>query len=198
MNIVCLDLEGVLIPEIWLGVAELTGEPRLQKTTRDIPIYDELMRYRLGILDELGIGIDVIQSVIDQLEPLPGAPEFLDALRSRYQVAILSDTFYEFAMPLMAKLDHPFLLCHRLDIEDGRIADYRLRQPDPKRAAVKAFHSLRYRVTAAGDSYNDVAMLEEADAGIFFSAPDNVLAEFPQYPHAQSYEALAELIESVQ
>ncbi len=198
MNIVCLDLEGVLIPEIWLGVAERTGESRLTKTTRDIPVYDDLMQYRLGILDETGIGIDVVQDVISGLEPLPGAADFLDELRRRYQVAILSDTFYEFAMPLMAKLDHPFLLCHRLEVEAGRITGYKLRQPDPKRASVQAFHNLRYRVTAAGDSYNDVAMLEEADAGIFFCAPDNVLNEFPQYPHATDYAALLEMIEAAQ
>ena len=194
----CLDLEGVLIPEIWLGVAERTGEARLTKTTRDIPVYDELMRYRLGILDETGIGIDVVQEVIGGMEPLPGAADFLSDLRTRYQVAILSDTFYEFAMPLMAKLDHPFLLCHRLEIDGNRIAGYRLRQPDPKRASVQALHSLRYRVTAAGDSYNDVAMLEEADAGILFRAPDNVLAEFPEYPHTTEYAGLAELIEAAQ
>ena len=198
MNIVCLDLEGVLIPEIWLGVAERTGEARLTKTTRDIPVYDDLMRYRLDILDETGIGIDVVQEVIGGMDPLPGAADFLSNLRTRYQVAILSDTFYEFAMPLMAKLDHPFLLCHRLEIDGNRIAGYRLRQPDPKRASVQALHSLRYRVTAAGDSYNDVAMLEEADAGILFRAPDNVLAEFPQYPHTTEYSGLAELIEAAQ
>ncbi len=198
MNIVCLDLEGVLIPEIWLGVAERTGEERLTKTTRDIPVYDDLMRYRLDILEETGIGIDVIQEVIGGLDPLPGAQDFLDELRREYQVAILSDTFYEFAMPLMKKLGHPLLLCHRLEVAAGRIAGYRLRQPDPKRASVKAFHSLNYRVTAAGDSYNDVAMLEEADAGIFFCAPDNVLAEFPQYPHAETYDRLLELIEAAQ
>ncbi len=198
MNIVCLDLEGVLIPEIWLGVAERTGEQRLTKTTRDIPVYDDLMRYRLDILDETGIGIDVVKEVSDTLEPLPGAADFLDNLRLHYQVAILSDTFYEFAMPLMAKLGHPFLLCHRLEVKAGKIVGYKIRQPDPKRASVKALHDLRYKVTAAGDSYNDVAMLEEADAGIFFSAPDNVLAEFPQYPHAKTYDELTNLIEAAQ
>lgn len=196
MHILCLDLEGVLVPEIWLGVAERTGIDDLRLTTRDIRDYDELMQHRLRVLDREGVTLALIQEVISELRPLPGASSFLDAMRRRYQVAILSDTFYEFATPLMAQLGLPFLLCHRLAVEGDRIVGYQLRQPDPKRAAVKAFHGLRYRVVAAGDSFNDVAMLEEADAGIFFSAPDNVTAQFPQYPTTANYDALAVAIEA--
>lgn len=195
MNVLCLDLEGVLIPEIWQAVADRTGIDALRKTTRDIPVYDDLMKLRLGVLAEHDLPLSTIQSVIDQLDPLPGAPEFLGWARQRFQVAIISDTFYQFAMPLMAKLGWPTLLCHRLVVEDDRIVDYRIRQPDPKRHSVRAFQSLNYRVLAAGDSYNDVSMLEEADAGFFFCAPDNVRAEYPQYPHATDYQALMTLLE---
>jgi phosphoserine / homoserine phosphotransferase len=196
LDILCLDLEGVLIPEIWQAVADRTGIDALRKTTREVPVYDELMRMRLGILAEHDLPLSTIQQVIDQLEPLPGAPEFLGWARQHYQVAIISDTFYQFAMPLMAKLGWPTLLCHRLVVEDDRIVDYRIRQPDPKRQSVKAFRSLNYRVLAAGDSYNDVSMLEEADAGFLYCAPDNVRREFPQYPFAGDYAALQRLLES--
>ncbi len=196
MNVLCLDLEGVLIPEIWQAVADRTGIDALRKTTRDIPVYDELMELRLGVLAEHDLALSMIQDVIDGLEPLPGAPEFLGWARQHFQVAIISDTFYQFAMPMMAKLGWPTLFCHRLEIEDDRIVGYRIRQPDPKRRSVQAFQSLNYRVLAAGDSYNDVSMLEEADAGFFFCAPDNVRAEFPQYPHATDYEALKRLLEN--
>lgn len=181
MHLACLDLEGVLVPEIWIGVAERTGLPELRLTTRDVADYDELMRHRLAVLDDHGIGLSTIQSVIADLGPLPGAAEFLDELRGRAQVVILSDTYYEFAMPLMAQLGHPVLFCHRLELDGDRIAGYRLRQPDSKRAAVRAFHDLNFKVVAAGDSYNDTAMLAEADAGILVGPPDSLVAEFPQF-----------------
>ena len=167
MELACLDLEGVLVPEIWIAFAERTGIEELRATTRDIPDYDVLMRQRLGLLDQHKLKIGDIQEVIATLEPLPGAAEFLDWLRERFQVIILSDTFYEFSQPLMRQLGWPTLFCHRL-ISDasGRVVDYKLRQTDPKRASVKALHSLNYRVIAAGDSYNDTTMLGEADVGI--------------------------------
>ena len=196
MHILCLDLEGVLIPEIWIGVAERTGIEGLKLTTRDIPDYDELMTGRLALLREHGLGMDDIQAVIGGLEPLPGARAFLDWARERVQVAILSDTFYEFAKPLMAQLGFPMLLCHRLSVDGaGAVTDYHIRQPDPKRASVKAFHGLNYKILAAGDSFNDTSMLEEADAGFFFRAPANVTEQFPQYPATDSYEGLQGLIE---
>ena len=191
MEIACLDLEGVLIPEIWINFAEKTGIDALRATTRDIPDYDQLMQQRLRILDEHNLGYNEIQEVIATLSPLDGAVDFVDWLRERFQVVILSDTFYEFSQPLMRQLGFPTLLCHRLEIgEDGRVLDYKLRQKDPKRQSVKAFHSLTYRVIAAGDSYNDTTMLAEADAGILFMAPDNVVEEFPQFPAVFSYEDL--------
>ena len=195
MQIVCLDLEGVLVPEIWLGVAERTGVEALKKTTRDIKDYDELMQYRLSILEQENISLSLIQDVIGGLTPLPGAAEFLQGLRRQHQVAILSDTFYQFAAPLMAQLEHPFLLCHNLEIADDRIVGYRLRQPDPKRASVRAFHDLRYKVVAAGDSFNDLAMLDEADAGFFFNAPDQIASQFPQHPRKDSYADLSRAID---
>jgi phosphoserine/homoserine phosphotransferase len=191
MHIACLDLEGVLVPEIWISVAERTGIEALRRTTRDEPDYDKLMRSRLAILAKHGLGLPDIQAVIAGLHPLEGACEFVDWLRERHQVVILSDTFYEFAAPLMRQLGWPTLLCHRLESDRaGRITDYHLRMPDQKRAAVKAFHELRFRVIAAGDSYNDVAMLMEADAGILFRPPDNVVREFPQFPVALDYDAM--------
>ncbi|MBX3707273.1 MAG: bifunctional phosphoserine phosphatase/homoserine phosphotransferase ThrH [Pseudomonadales bacterium] len=196
MDVLCLDLEGVLIPEIWPAVAERTQIAELRKTTRDIPVYDELMQMRLAVLAANDLPLTLIQQVIDTLDPLPGAAAFLDWARERYQVMIISDTFYQFAMPLMAKLGYPALLCHKLVVENDRIVGYRIRQPDPKRRSVQAFKSLRYRVLAAGDSYNDVTMLEEADAGFLFRAPDNVRAEFPQYPHAVEYADLQRLLEA--
>jgi phosphoserine / homoserine phosphotransferase len=190
---VCLDLEGVLVPEIWINVAERTGIEALRATTRDIPDYDVLMRQRLGILREHKLGLPDIQAVIDSMGPLEGALDFLRQLYERYQVVLLSDTFYEFAAPLMRQLGHPTLLCHRLRVgSDGMIEGYQLRQPDSKREAVKAFHLLKYSVMAAGDSYNDTAMLSEADAGILFSPPDNVIAEFPQFPVTTDYKQLGD------
>ncbi|MCG8393256.1 MAG: bifunctional phosphoserine phosphatase/homoserine phosphotransferase ThrH [Pseudomonadales bacterium] len=191
MELLCLDLEGVLIPEIWINFAEKTGIDELRATTRDIPDYDELMQMRLRILDEHGYGLPDIQAVIDTLDPLDGAKEFVDWAREHFQLIILSDTFYEFARPLMKKLGWPTLFCHRLEVDDnGRITDYKLRQKDPKRMSIKAFHSLNYHCIAAGDSYNDTTMLSEAEQGILFHAPDNVIAEFPQFPSVHSYDDL--------
>ena len=191
MEIACLDLEGVLVPEIWINFAEKTGIEELKATTRDIPDYDVLMKQRLAILNQHKLGLNEIQEVIDSLGPMEGALEFVDWLRERFQVVILSDTFYEFAQPLMRQLRWPTLFCHRLEVaEDGRIVDYKLRQTDPKRSSVKAFHSLNYRCIAAGDSYNDTTMLSEAEAGILFKAPQNVIDEFPQFPSVTTYEDL--------
>lgn len=183
MQIVCLDLEGVLVPEIWIAFAHATGIEGFMRTTRDEPDYDRLMRYRLALLREHGLKLPDIQAVIAGMAPLPGAREFLDALRERYQVVILSDTFYQFADPLMAQLGRPTLLCHRLVVDaDGTVADYRLRMPDQKRCAVEAFKALNFRVLAAGDSYNDTAMLAAADAGFFIHPPPAIAAQFPQFP----------------
>ncbi|MFT5321347.1 MAG: phosphoserine/homoserine phosphotransferase [Pseudohongiellaceae bacterium] len=191
MEIACLDLEGVLIPEIWINFAEKTGIEALRATTRDIPDYDQLMQQRLRLLDEHKLGYKEIQEVISTLEPLEGAVEFINWLKENFQVVILSDTFYEFSQSLMRQLGFPTLLCHRLEIsEDGRVVDYKIRQKDPKRQSVKAFHGLNYRVIAAGDSYNDTTMLAEADQGILFMAPDNVIAEFPQFPAVDTYDDL--------
>src|SRR5690554_4369225 len=193
VELACLDLEGVLIPEIWIAFAEKTGIQELRATTRDIPDYDVLMKQRLKLLEQHGYGLPDIQEVIATLDPLEGAVEFVEWLRDRFQVVILSDTFYEFALPLMKKLGYPTLLCHKLVVDDnGKVIDYTLRQKDPKRQSVKAFHSLNYRVIAAGDSYNDTTMLAEADAGILFHAPENVIREFPQFPAVHTYEDLKE------
>lgn len=191
MELACLDLEGVLVPEIWIEFAERTGIDELRATTRDIPDYNVLMRQRLALLDQHKLRIDDIQEVIAGLAPLPGAIDFVDWLRERFQVIILSDTFYEFSQPLMKQLSWPTLFCHRLVTDDeGRVVDYKLRQVDPKRASVKAFHSLNYKVIAAGDSYNDTTMLSEADVGILFHAPQNVIDEFPQFQAFQEFEDL--------
>ena len=198
MDILCLDLEGVLVPEVWQAVARETQIPELLKTTRDIPNYDDLMNYRLGIIDQNDITLSQIQAEIAKLTPLPGAADFLRWARQHFQVAIISDTFYEFAAPLMAQLDEPFLLCHKLEISNDRIKGYRLRQADPKRNSVKAFKSLELNIIAAGDSFNDVSMLEEADAGIFFQAPDKVREQFPQYPLANDYGELQSLVLAAQ
>ena len=191
MILACLDLEGVLIPEVWIHFADKTGIDALRMTTREEPDYDVLMKMRLQVLADNGLGLPDIQEVIGRMRPLEGALEFVDWLRERFQVVILSDTFYQFAAPLMAQLGHPTLFCHDLAIAaDGRVSDYRIRMPDQKRAAVRAFHDLNFKVIAAGDSYNDTTMLGEADAGILFRPPDNVIAEFPQYPVATTYDAL--------
>ncbi len=189
-TLVTLDLEGVLVPEIWVAVADRTGIDALRRTTRDEPDYDVLMRYRLDVLDEHGLTMSLVQDVIAGLEPLPGAKAFLDELRARTQVIILSDTFEQFAAPLMRQLGMPTVFCHRLVVEDDRIVDYRLRQPDQKQCSVKAFQSLEYKVIAAGDSYNDTTMLGAADVGFLFRAPENVIAEFPQFRAMTGYDEL--------
>ena len=178
MELACLDLEGVLVPEIWIAFSERTGIEELRATTRDIPDYNELMNQRLELLNRHGLTLPDIQQVIATLEPLKGAPDFLDWLRERFQVIILSDTFYEFSLPLMKKLKWPTLFCHRLITDsEGKIVDYKLRQKDPKRASVKAFHALNYRIIAAGDSYN-------------------VIKEFPQFRSVQTFEKLKEVFVS--
>jgi phosphoserine / homoserine phosphotransferase len=191
VELACLDLEGVLVPEIWIAFAERTGIQELRATTRDIPDYNVLMKQRLGLLDQHGLKLNDIQDVIATLEPLPGAIDFIDWMRERFQVIILSDTFYEFSEPLMRQLHWPTLFCHRLITDAaGRVVDYKLRQADPKRASVQALHSLNYRVLAAGDSYNDTTMLAEADVGFLIHAPQNVIDEFPQF---KAVDTLAEL-----
>ncbi len=186
-----LDLEGVLTPEIWIEVAEQTGIDELRRTTRDQPDYDALMKQRLEVLATRGLGLPDLQAVIASMEPLPGARSFLDWLREHFQVLILSDTFYPFAEPLMRQLGFPMLLCHDLDVDDaGRIVDIRIRLRDQKRRAVRAFRELNFRIVAAGDSYNDISMLAEADAGILFRPPDKVIEEFPQFPVTRSYDEL--------
>ena len=192
--IACLDLEGVLVPEIWINVAERTGIPALRRTTRDEPDYDVLMRGRLELLERHGLGLAAITKVIGELAPLPGAVEFLDGLRARTPVILLSDTFAEFAGPLMDQLGRPTLLCHNLVLDGDRIVGYRLRMPDQKRRAVEAFRDLGYRVLASGDSYNDVSMLLAADAGYLFRAPERVRTEFPQLPAFDTYDELAEAL----
>ena len=195
MHIVCLDLEGVLVPEIWIAFSQRTGIKEFSRTTRDEPDYDKLMRWRLALLRKHGLKLADIQAVIAGMSPMPGAREFLDDLRTRYQVLILSDTFYEFADPLMQQLGRPTLLCHRLVVDaEGFVAQYVLRQPDPKRHAVNALKGLNYRVIAAGDSYNDTGMLAAADAGFFIHAPEAIAAQFPQF---KGHGSLGELRASI-
>ena len=193
-TIVTLDLEGVLIPEIWIAVAETTGIPELRRTTRDEPDYDLLMRQRLALLDEHGLTMSAIEKVISTLRPLPGAFDFLNALREISQVIILSDTFEQFGRPFMRQLGMPTLFCHRLIVENDRIIDFELRLIDQKRHAVEAFKALNYRIVAAGDSYNDTTMLAAADAGFLFHAPDNVIKEFPQFRAINDFETLLRAI----
>jgi phosphoserine/homoserine phosphotransferase len=191
-TIVTLDLEGVLVPEIWIAFAEKTGIAELRRTTRDEPDYDKLMRGRLAILDQQGLKLPDIQEVIGTLAPLDGARAFLDELREQTQVIILSDTFEEFAQPLMRQLGWPTIFCHKLDVDaSGRIIDYRLRQPNQKQKAVAAFRALNYKVIAAGDSFNDTTMLTEADCGFFFHAPETIRAQFPQF---QGFDLYADLL----
>ena len=191
MKIVCLDLEGVLVPEIWIAFSERTGIPEFRRTTRDEPDYDKLMKFRLDILARHKLGLPDIQKVIGELEPMPGAREFLDKLREEYEVIILSDTFYEFAHPLMRQLAWPTLFCHSLETDaNGVVVNYRLRMPEQKREAVKRFREMNFTVVAAGDSYNDTKMLGEAHAGILFHPPENVIREFPQYPVTLGYDQL--------
>jgi len=191
MQIVCLDLEGVLVPEIWIEFAGRTGIPELKRTTRDEPDYDKLMAGRLALLRQHGLGLPDIQQVIAAMGPMAGARDFLDALRDAYQVIILSDTFYEFARPLMQQLGQPTLFCHSLEADAaGMLVAYRLRMPDQKREAVKRLKELNFQVVAAGDSYNDTAMLGEAHRGILFHPPENVVREFPQFPVTLNYGEL--------
>ena len=191
MEIVCMDFEGVLVPEIWIGVAEKTGIEALRITTRDNPDYDDLMRQRLRIMDEHGLGLKAIQNAINELGPIEGAKEFLTWLNTEFQVVILSDTFYEFAWPLVGQLGWPTLFCHNLEVnKEGRINDYRLRMKDHKRQAVKAFKALNFEVYAVGDSYNDTTMLTAADIGYLFRAPSNVIEEFPQFQNFNEFDEL--------
>ena len=191
MEIACLDLEGVLIPEIWIEFAKRTKIDELKATTRDIPNYDTLMTQRLRILEEHELGLREIQAVIDEMEPLPGAVEFLDWLREHFQVIIISDTFYEFSQPLMRQLGFPTLFCNSLTVDESRkVVDYSLRQKDQKRQAILALQSIYYRTIAAGDSYNDISMLHQADAGILFKAPQSVTDKFPDFPVAHNYQQL--------
>jgi len=195
VKIICLDLEGVLVPEIWIGVADRTGIEELCLTTRDISDYDVLMKRRIEILHEQGLRMGDIHEVIDSLDPLPGARDFLDRLRASVQVAILSDTFYQFAEPLMRKLNWPSLFCNDLEIDaEGRVNGYRLRQPDKKRQAVQAFKGLNFRVTAAGDSYNDISMLTEAHTGVLFRPPEQLVGEYPHFPVTHSHEELHDAV----
>lgn len=197
MKIVCLDLEGVLVPEIWIAFAKETGISEFTRTTRDEPDYDKLMRWRIALLAQHGLRLNDIQSVIARMSPLPGAREFLDTLRSRYQVIILSDTFYEFAQPLMVQLGQPTLFCHKLIVDDaGNVTNYQLRQADQKRHAVNALKSLNFRVMAAGDSYNDTGMLGAADAGFFIHPPESIVAQFPQFPVHHDYGSLLKSIDA--
>ena len=197
MLALCLDLEGILVPEVWVNVADRTGIDALRRTTRDEPDYNRLMSYRLAILDENNITIDDITSAIDSMEPLEGARDFLESLQRRWPTLILSDTFSQFASPLMAKLGHPTLLCHSLLIDDsGRIFDWKIRTEDQKRKTVEALRGMNYQVIAVGDSYNDTTMLSEASAGILIRPPDNVIDEFPQFPVTRDYAELMDAIES--
>lgn len=198
MQVVCLDLEGVLVPEIWIEFSRRTGIPELSRTTRDEPDYDKLMGFRLELLAQHRLALADIQRVIESMGPLPGARAFLDDLRARYQVFILSDTFYEFADPLMRALGRPTLLCHRLDVDEaGFVRGWRLRMPEQKRAAVQALRGLNFRVIAAGDSYNDTAMLGAADAGFFIHPPEAIAEQFPQFPVTRSFEELRAAIDGV-
>jgi len=198
MWIVCADLEGVFVPEIWVNVALKTGIEELKLTTRDIKDYDQLMKYRLEILDKHNLKLKDIQDVIRSLDPLPGAYEFIKEIKQKTQFAIVSDTFVEFAGPLMDKLENPFLLCHNLVTDStNRIIDYKLRQADPKRKSVQAFKSLKYDVIAFGDSYNDVTMIEEADKGILFNPPENVMKDYPQFPVVKNLTELKKEIFSI-
>ena len=197
MQLVCLDLEGVLVPEIWIEFSKRTGIPELARTTRDEPDYDKLMTYRLNLLKKHKLGLLDIQKVIAEMGPMEGAKDFLDALRRDYQVVILSDTFYEFAMPLMAQLGMPALFCHKLEADSqGYLVNYHLRMPNQKKEAVQRFKELNFKVIAAGDSYNDTAMLGEAHAGILFHPPQKVIDEFPQFPVTNSYAELRAAIDA--
>lgn len=195
MYIICSDLEGVFTPEVWINVAEKTGIQELRRTTRDEPDYDKLMRWRMKILDEHGLKLHDIQDVISQIRPLPGAVEFIDWIRERTQLIVVSDTFIQFAEPLMKQLGRPTLFCHTLVMDEtNRIIDFKLRQPDPKRRTVEALQGLKYQVIAMGDSYNDVSMLKQAEKGILFCPPQNVITDYPDLPVTRNYNEVRDII----
>ena len=197
MYITCLDLEGVLVPEIWIAFSEASGIPELRRTTRDEPDYDKLMRWRIGILKEHGLGLKEIQDVIATIDPLPGAKEFLDELRSITQAVILSDTFTQFAQPLMRKLGWPALFCNELVVaSNGEVTDFRLRCKQTKLSTVRAFQSVGYETIASGDSFNDLAMIQASKAGFLFRAPDSIKAQYPDIPACEEYDDLLRLIKS--
>lgn len=198
MNIVCFDLEGVLVPEIWIAFAEATGIPELKKTTRDEPDYDKLMKYRLDILKEHGLGLKEIQETIETLDPMPGAKEFLDELRSQVQVVIISDTFEQFAAPLMKKLGYPTIFCNQLVVaEDGTITDYKMRCEKSKYTTVKALQSMGYDTIASGDSFNDLGMIQASKAGFLFKSTEQIKADYPDIPAYEEYDELLEAIKAV-
>jgi phosphoserine/homoserine phosphotransferase len=195
MYIVCSDLEGVFVPEVWINVAEKTGIPELRLTTRDVPDYNVLMRSRIKILKEKGLTLKDIQNVIAQIRPLDGALDFIDWLKERTQLIVVSDTFIQFAAPLMKQLGRPTLFCHSLVIdEDNMIIDYKLRQKDPKKKTAEALQGMNYQVIGMGDSYNDISMLQQSDVGILFRPPDNVIKDYPQLPVVQDYEELKKIL----
>ncbi len=195
MNIVCLDMEGVLVPEIWIAFAEESGIPELKRTTRDEPDYDKLMRWRLGVLKDHGLGLKEIQDVIGKIDPIPGAKEFLDELRSITQVIILSDTFEEFAKPLMKKLGWPMIMCNSLVVaEDGTITDFKMRLPDSKLNTVKGLQSIGYDTIASGDSFNDLGMIQASKAGFLFKSTEQIKKDYPQYPAFEEYDELLDAI----
>ena len=197
MNIVCLDLEGVLVPEIWIAFSEASGIPELKRTTRDEPDYDKLMKYRLDILDKHGLGLKEIQATIAKIDPMPGAKEFLDALRAKTQVLILSDTFYEFAMPLMKKLGYPTLMCNKLEADaNGKIVGYRMRCAQSKLTTVKALQSIGYDTICSGDSYNDLGMILNSKAGFLFKSTDKIKADYPQLPAYEEFDDLLAAIKA--
>ncbi len=197
MNIVCLDLEGVLVPEIWIAFAEASGIPELKRTTRDEPDYDKLMKYRLDILDQHGLGLKEIQETIAKIDPMPGAKAFMDELRSITQVVILSDTFSQFAKPLMEKLGWPAIFCNELVVaDDGKITDYRLRCEKTKLTTVRALQSCGFETIASGDSFNDLAMIQASKAGFLFRAPDSIKADYPDIPSCETYDELLSLIKA--
>lgn len=198
MNIVCLDMEGVLVPEIWITFAEVSGIPELKRTTRDEPNYDKLMEYRISILKEHGLGLKEIQDTIAKIDPLPGAREFLDKLREKTQVLILSDTFEQFAMPLMKKLNYPTLMCNTLEVaEDGEILKHHMRVEKSKLSTVKALQTIGYETIAAGDSFNDLAMIQASKAGFLFRTTDQIKKDYPQYPAFEEFDDLLAAIEGV-
>lgn len=197
MNVVCLDMEGVLVPEIWIAFSEVTGIPEFRRTTRDEPDYDKLMRYRIDLLDKHGLGLKEIQDVIAKIEPMDGAKEFLDELRSLTQVIILSDTFTQFAMPLMKKLGYPTLFCNELVVTDGKVTGFKMRCPESKKTTVKALQSCGFETIASGDSFNDLGMIEASKAGFLFKTTEQLKKDYPQYPAFEEYGELLDAIKAV-